>query len=275
MTVVISGDTGIDAVQDNTIQTSDIADGQITEAKLSAGAGSADQILTSNGSGTLAWANAAAGGFSNMEVFTSTGTWTNPGSVTKVKVTVTGGGGGGATNQGSGFAQAGGGGGTAIEVVTIPTAPVSITVGAGGTEGIHGPGNTGLENGSSGGTSSFGAYCSATGGSGGVGCDPGGNNNYTLQHSDNGGSGSGGTINIRGGVGATATQLSTGGSSIYGSGGQSIRYPADAPIQPLFNNILPGKAYGAGGGKAEYTTTTSTPTFRGGSGAAGIVIVEY
>jgi hypothetical protein len=110
--------------------------GSITEAKLSAGVGSADQILTSNGAGTLTWANAAGGGFSNMDVFTSTGTWTNPGSVTKVKVTVVAGGGGGvakyvAANPGS--AGSGGGGGTAIEVATIPTSPVAITIGSGGS----------------------------------------------------------------------------------------------------------------------------------------------
>ena len=37
---------------------------------------------------------ASAGGFSNMQVFTSPGTFTTPSTTTKIKVTVVGGGGG-------------------------------------------------------------------------------------------------------------------------------------------------------------------------------------
>jgi hypothetical protein len=162
-TITLSGDvTG----SGTTAITASVASGSITEAKLSAGAGSADQILTSNGAGTLTWANAAGGGFSNMDVITSTGTWTNPGSVTKIKVTVVGGGGGGAGGYRGPFHSGGGGGGgggAAIEVVSIPTSPVPVTIGGGGSSG---PGNSGAAGGA-GGTSSFGAYCSATGGTGG------------------------------------------------------------------------------------------------------------
>ena len=57
-------------------------------------AGSSGNILTSNGT---AWTSAAApaGGFSNIQVFTSNGTFTVPAGITKAKVTVVGGGGGG------------------------------------------------------------------------------------------------------------------------------------------------------------------------------------
>jgi hypothetical protein len=88
--------------------------------------GSSGNVLTSNGS---TWTSAAAsGGQLQTQVFYSPGTWTNPGSVTRVRVAIAGGGGGGA-NPPSG-APAG-------------TAP-------------------------SGGTSSFGPYISATGGGGGT-----------------------------------------------------------------------------------------------------------
>jgi hypothetical protein len=82
-----------------------------------------------------------------------------PVSITKVKVTVVGGGGNGGTsaarpnnlvvNQ-TRYSGGGGGGGTAIEVIPFPSGTnVAVTVGGAG------------------GTSSFGAYCSATGGAAG------------------------------------------------------------------------------------------------------------
>ena len=60
--------------------------------------GANNTVLTSNGS-SASWAAAAAGGFSNMQVFTSPGTFTTPATTTKIKVTVVGGGGGGAGNS--------------------------------------------------------------------------------------------------------------------------------------------------------------------------------
>ena len=56
--------------------------------------GSSGQFLTSGGPGAgVSWTTAAAGGFSNMTVFTSPGTFTTPSTTTKIKVTVVGGGG--------------------------------------------------------------------------------------------------------------------------------------------------------------------------------------
>ena len=52
--------------------------------------GSANQVLQTNGSGTLSFAT-GGGGFQSMQVFTSSGTWTKPSGITKVKVTVVGG----------------------------------------------------------------------------------------------------------------------------------------------------------------------------------------
>jgi hypothetical protein len=212
------------------------------------GNGTSGQYLASDGDGTMTWTDLpAGGGFSNLQVFTSPGTWTNPGDVEKVKVTVIGGGGGGASFPGpNGLGSGGGGGGAAIEVISFPSATnVPVTVGGGGSP--VGP----TASGGTGGTSSFGAYCSASGGQGGQG------NNRT---GGNGGIGSGGNLNLKGAAGdqyRNANLAGHGGPSYLGGGGL-----AGAPNG---TSGSPGGAYGGGGGGG-------TPS---GAGSAGVVIVEY
>ena len=111
-------------------------------------AGTSGQFLTSGGPGAgVSWTTVSipAGGQLQTQLFTAPGTWTKPASATQVRVTVVGGGSGGspATN--------GGAGGLAVAIVPV-SAPVSVTVGAGGAFN------------STGGTSSFGPAVSATGG---------------------------------------------------------------------------------------------------------------
>lgn len=127
-------------------------------------------------------ANTAIAGTSavgSIQIFTSSGSWTAPAGVTKVKATVVGGGGGG--NGGSApNPTSGGAGGVAIGVYTVvPGTTYNIVIGSGGT-GVSG-GN--------GGTSSFDAFCSATGGAGGTnagsgaaGGGSGGNLRNTYVH---------------------------------------------------------------------------------------------
>lgn len=218
--------------------------------------GTSGNVLTSNGS---AWvSSAAASSVSSIQAFTSDGTFTIPAGVTKVKVTVVGGGGGGTTATQSTGQGGGGAGGAAIKVITglTPGGTVAVTVGLGGAAETAGS------------TSSFGAYCSATGGAraavrtnnvgpgGAGGTGTGGDINFT------GGAGSGGSgvINVVAGVGGT------GGNSIFGGGG-------------LGGLGVNGGSAGAGGpntggGGAGGNSANSSPN-AGGAGGSGIVIVEY
>ena len=215
------------------------------------GAGTTGQFLKSNGSSAPTW-ETPTGGFSNMQVFTSSGTFTVPAGITKAKVTVVGGGGGGGgANSGSYAGGGGAGGGAAIEIVTGLSGTVSVTVGSGGSGGNYGSGYGGT-----GGTSSFGAYCSATGGAGGKGGEASSTSIGSL-----GGIGSGGDMNIRGGAGmarVSATATGAGGNSILGGGGNGVQSAAG----------VAGGAYGGGGGG-------SSDNRIGAVGASGVVIVEY
>jgi hypothetical protein len=225
--LVSDGGTGVGTITANAVVL-----GNGTGAIKTVTPGTSGNVLSSDGTVWISQA-VATSGFTNINVFTSNATFTIPAGVTKIKVTVVGGGGGG----NSGNAGGGGGGGAAIKIITglTPGANVTVTVGSGGAASTAG------------GNSSFGAYCSATGGS------PGANPNGGA-----GGLGSGGDLNIGGqgggGGGATnATYVGTGGSSILGGGGYgNINAGSGA-----------GRPYGGGGGGT------------GSLGAAGVVIVEY
>ena len=153
--------------------------------------GTSGQFLTSGGPGAgVSWTTAAAGGFSNMQVFTGPGTFTTPATTTKIKVTVTGGGGGCSTSF------TGGGGGTAIYVGPVSASTgYAVTVGGGGPSSAVSP-----STGGTGGTSSFGSLASASGGAGG----------FTA--------GSPASIPGQGGIGASGTLLFSGSSAGTGTG---------------------------------------------------------
>ena len=200
--------------------------------------GTNGNVLTSNGS---AWTSSApaGGGFSNLAVFTSSGTWTVPSGVTKCKVTVTGGGGGGYTTGGNA-------GGTAIKIVSLSGGSATITIGAGGV-------------GTTGGTSSF-VYSATT-----VSATGGGGGGYETP-STTIGAGSGGDININGGIAQGYCYPSggaggIGGASYWGGGGGGSRYGSTPWVT--------GQAYGSGGGSYGYNGGVS------GDGKAGIIVIEY
>lgn len=170
----------------------------------------------------------------------------------KAKVTVIGGGGsGGRTDAGGG----GGGGGVAVKWIDLTNVDsVQVTVGSGGAAPDAG---TNPVIGVAGGTSSFGAYCSATGG--GAGGTPSGGS---------GGIGVGGDLNYSLGPGTPG--MSYGTSFNGGSGGGPGGAGANVGTQMSGN---PATGYGGGGSGACFGDK-SAPS-KAGNGFNGIVIIEW
>jgi hypothetical protein len=242
------------------------------------------QVITVTAPGSLEFQDAEGGGGGyKMTDFTSPGTYTKPADVQDLKVTVVGGGGGsGYTSQSPSSNEqnsaclggAGGGGGTAIEYLpeaSVP-GPVSVTVGSGGAGGVPRRNNPG----GSGGTSSFGAFLSATGATGGCrcGCDK-------ACPQSTGGLGSGGNLNFRGGHGAptfSMVQACTNGAANNGAGGTHLsgdggggcpQRTATDQGHCRTGDCIGGSNSGVGGG-ASLTPYPCGPA----GGADGVVIVE-
>jgi hypothetical protein len=213
--------------------------------------GQSGNFLTTNGT-TMSWtAVSTTSGFRSMQVWTSNGTWSRPSDVKSIKVVVVGAGGGG-----SGYCESAGAGGMSERVLDVTNiSSVSVTVGnpGGGTNysGCGGGGNS----------SSFGSYCSASGGQGA---------NCRQQHAGGtGGNGSGGNLNVYGGGGN-----GHGSNHSYGnySGGRSFMggsQPGSHRQQNYAHRHQSHAAWGAGGNGARNSN-------RGARGREGVVVVyEY
>jgi hypothetical protein len=241
-----SGGTGLSTLTANSV----LVGNGISTVQLVAPSTSGN-VLTSNGT---TWSSARSL-IPTIQVFTSTGTFTIPASVTKVKVTVVGGGAGGRSAVSSTAQGGGGSGGAAIKVITglTPAGTVTVTVGTGGAANTDGV------------TSSFGAYCSATGGlspaisssSPGVG--------------GAGGTATGGDINFTGGGGCGGSGVSGTVAGTSGNGGSSIFGGAGLGLFPTNGGTAGAGATGTGAGGAGGSGVPCT----GGAGGSGIVIVEY
>jgi hypothetical protein len=180
------------------------------------------------------------------QTFTATGTWTKPSGCRKVIVKVVGGGGGGAS-----FCESGGGGGYTEKVIDVAAvASVAVTVGGGAAAVTYYAAAT------QGGTSSFGAYCSATGGYGA--------NQHAGHTGGHGGVGSGGDVNFLGGTGTG--HGNTGGREAVGAGGGtywgSSRMASHSQNTPV-GFAAPGSG-GIGGAMQSWV---------GSAGASGLVVV--
>jgi hypothetical protein len=244
---------------------------------------------------------AASGGAHGIQLFTASGTFTVPAGVTSLKVSVLGaGGGGGTTTADRRWSTGGGAGGGAIKFVAVtPGQQIAVTIGAGAY-------NT------AGGTTSFGAFVSATGGA------LAGNYAYSdyATRTTAGGVGVGGDLNFTGAsaVGShfvrsdkvtSVSRLLTSGVGFFNTtinGRQFELFTSGDPAltgigqeRAMLFGVLPSltyRVYTAGGfsgnlgdarGYPAYFGAGGTPfvdgsrrdTFYGGAGGSGACIVEW
>ena len=206
----------------------------------------------------------SVGGLIGLQVFTSSGTYTKTAGTNSILVYVTGaGGGGGSIGGGDPISESSGGGnagGTAIKRITGGVTGITVTINAGG-----GGYATAYTVGGTGGTTSFGSYCSATGGAGGNTVNAG-NKQWAA------GIGIGGDINLSGGLGNSASDW--GYNTIVqdtGNGGSSFWGGAGIGGSTLSSSSSTEGIHGGGGGGA--FTNTGAPAKAGGDGI--VVVYEY
>jgi hypothetical protein len=211
-------------------------------------------------------------GGKDVQVFTSSGTWTRPAGAILVHVQVQGGGGGsggcGATGSGQAACASGAGGGEYASGWYTPSttgSSVAVTVGAGGNGGAAGA-NAGTD----GGTSSFGALVTALGGGG-----SGGSSATTLASvgGANGGTGgTGGDWRIAGGDGGNGQVISSTPIK-YNNGGNTFLANTRRATGVAATSTTGFAGYLYGGGASGPSLGASQAAVAGSSGAAGVVIV--
>ncbi len=197
---------------------------------------------------------------SGVQSFTASGNFIVPAGVTQVEVEVWGGGSGSyasITGAPSGTASGGGaGGGYARKRITglTPGQSVIVVVGAGGNYGGAGSVAT------SGGTSSFGSYVSATGGS----------LNYLSSATSPQYGGTPAGVGVGGDVNLTG---SAGGVAILSQGGMG----GAAPMGGSQNSGTTGVAgsFPGGGAAGAGTGANSNTPYNGAVGGFGLVVVRW
>lgn len=217
-------------------------------------------------------------------VFDSYGTynWTVPSGAEQVYLTAVAGGGGGGGGGGAG------GGVVNLPVVVTPNESITITIGAGGANGVavSSSAQAGQEAGSAGGVTSFGNKVSLMGGSGAGTANSAGGGGRSIpvyrdtlggSHGTAGGhpyDGTGGVAGYvsgdggNGGLGGTALNAigGGGGASSLGNGGDGK------------NNGTKGEPGVMGGGGGRGTSRSISPSYDpsdGGRGGDGYMLIEW
>ena len=239
--VVANGGTGATSLTANNVIL-----GNGTSAVQVVAPGTSGNILTSNGT---TWTSAAApSGYAgpSVQVFSSSGTFTVPTGITRVKISIAGGGGGSGGARAAAGPDAGaiatggrggsGLGGTAWVTGLTPGNNITVTVGAAGTAGSSAPGAGGT-----GGTSSFGTLVTATGGAGGGA--------ITANEGQN----------LTGSTGANGTLTATGFNPV--------------PTAWFAGGFLYGG--GAAGNRVERNAGTGAVNTAGNAGQAGFLVIEW
>lgn len=232
------------------------------------------------GQATAAAPASSTGRWLRTTVFTSNCTWTKIGDANYIIFYLLGGGGGGgcaqsvsATGYGAaGASGAGGGGCIKYILATALGATESVTIGAGGTAGASTP-----TSGSTGGTSSFGAFCSASGGEGGQACII--NNPITAGAAAQGGIGAGGDINFRGAAGFPIHSINNAISPSFQGGNGAMPIGGSGAIAQM-NKVVADSFTGTsadsnsgGGGSGGLCKFSTNDTRAGGTGGSGLCVV--
>lgn len=205
----------------------------------------------------------------DIALFTSNGTWVTPDGCNLIVVYTVGagGGGGGVSGSGSNAAAGGGGGGGAfgINLITSGFSPSqTVTIGGGGNGGV-----AGNNDGNNGGTTSFGALISVTGGRGGKGMAAGTALATVLGGSTGVLSVTSGTILGQGGGPGDAGFRLSGTAALSGGSGSSL-YNGSQQSSNVSGIGSTGNALGSGGSGA---LSLDGNNYAGGNGSSGLVIV--